>query len=46
MEQKGRDGRRSLAPIDRFFVLMLDPISGCTIKRIALSLNLSPALTM
>jgi hypothetical protein len=46
MEQNGRGRRPSLARIDRFSVLMLYLTSRCTIKRIALSLNLSPALTM
>jgi hypothetical protein len=46
LDQKDRDRTRALARVNRFFVLMLDLTSGCTIKRIALGPNLSRALRM
>jgi hypothetical protein len=46
LEQKGPGRSGTLARIDRFFLLLLDLASGCTIKRVNLSVNLSHALTI
>jgi hypothetical protein len=41
LKQKGRGRRRKLDRIDRFFIVRVYLTSGCTIKQVAMSLNVS-----
>jgi hypothetical protein len=41
LKQKGRGRRRKLDQIDRFFIVMVYLTSGCTVKQVAMSLNIS-----